>query len=134
MKRFTILLFVFQFLCLGTLSAENEFINIFGQLVPLQSLAPGNEDDKPIFVIRRDANAVPTLLSQDGRDLYVYSQTAGTQMHINLYDDADMCVYSQSVTVINGYKKIMLPAYISGEYIVEIKLGVERYAGYVYIE
>lgn len=134
MKRFTILLFVFQFLCLGTLSAENEFINIFGQPVPLQSLAPGNEDDKPIFVIRRDVNAVPTLLSQDGRDLYVYSQTAGTQMHINLYDDADMCVYSQSVTVINGYKKIMLPAYISGEYIVEIKLGVERYAGYVYIE
>ena len=134
MKRFTILLFVFQFLCLGTLSAENEFINIFGQPVPLQSLAPGNEDDKPIFVIRRDVNAVPTLLSQDGRDLYVYSQTAGTQMQINLYDEADMCVYSQSVTVINGYKKIMLPAYISGEYIVEIKLGVERYAGYVYIE
>ncbi len=55
-------------------------------------------------------------------------------MQINLYDEADMCVYSQSVTVINGYKKIMLPAYISGEYIVEIKLGVERYAGYVYIE
>lgn len=55
-------------------------------------------------------------------------------MHINLYDEADMCVYSQYVTVINGYKKIMLPAYISGEYIVEIKLGVERYAGYVYIE
>lgn len=134
MKRFTILLFVFQFLCLGTLSAENEFINIFGQPVPLQSLAPGNEDDKPIFVIRRDVNAVPTLLSQDGRDLYVYSQTAGTQMQINLYDEADMCVYSQYVTVINGYKKIMLPAYISGEYIVEIKLGVERYAGYVYIE
>lgn len=134
MKRFTILLFVFQFLCLGTLSAENEFINIFGQPVPLQSLAPGNEDDKPIFVIRRDVNAVPTLLSQDGRDLYVYSQTAGTQMQINLYDEADMCFYSQYVTVINGYKKIMLPAYISGEYIVEIKLGVERYAGYVYIE
>lgn len=134
MKRVTILFFVFQFLCLGTVSAVNEFVNIFGQLVPLQSLAPGNEDDKPIFVIRRDVNAVPTLLSQDGRDLYVYSQTAGTQMHINLYDEADMCVYSQSVTVINGYKKIMLPAYISGEYIVEIKLGVERYAGYVYIE
>lgn len=134
MKRVTILFFVFQFLCLGTVSAVNEFVNIFGQLVPLQSLAPGNEDDKPIFVIRRDVNAVPTLLSQDGRDLYVYSQTAGTQMQINLYDDADMCVYSQSVTVINGYKKIMLPAYISGEYIVEIKLGVERYAGYVYIE
>lgn len=134
MKRVTILFFVFQFLCLGTVSAVNEFVNIFGQLVPLQSLAPGNEDDKPIFVIRRDVNAVPTLLSQDGRDLYVYSQTAGTQMQINLYDEADMCVYSQSVTVINGYKKIMLPAYISGEYIVEIKLGVERYAGYVYIE
>lgn len=134
MKRVTILFFVFQFLCLGTVSAVNEFVNIFGQPVPLQSLAPGNEDDKPIFVIRRDVNAVPTLLSQDGRDLYVYSQTAGTQMHINLYDEADMCVYSQSVTVINGYKKIMLPAYISGEYIVEIKLGVERYAGYVYIE
>ena len=119
---------------MGTLSAENEFINIFGQPVPLQSLAPGNEDDKPIFVIRRDVNAVPTLLSQDGRDLYVYSQTAGTQMQINLYDEADMCVYSQYVTVINRFKKIMLPAYISGEYIVEIKLGVERYAGYVYIE
>lgn len=55
-------------------------------------------------------------------------------MQINLYDEADMCFYSQYVTVINGYKKIMLPAYISGEYIVEIKLGVERYAGYVYIE
>lgn len=134
MKRVTILFFVFQFLCLGTVSAVNEFVNIFGQLVPLQSLAPGNEDDKPIFVIRRDVNAVPTLLSQDGRDLYVYSQTAGTQMQINLYDEAYMCVYSQYVTVINGYKKIMLPAYISGEYIVEIKLGVERYAGYVYIE
>lgn len=134
MKRFTILLFVFQFLCLGTLSAENEFINIFGQPVPLQLLATGDVDDTVRPVIRRETNAVPTLLSQDGRDLYVYSQTAGTQMHINLYDDADMCVYSQSVTVINGYKKIMLPAYISGEYIVEIKLGVERYAGYVYIE
>ena len=134
MKRFTILLFVFQFLCLGTLSAENEFINIFGQPVPLQVLATGDVDDMVRPIIRRDANAVPTLLSQDGRDLYVYSQTAGTQMQINLYDEADMCVYSQYVTVINSYKKIMLPAYISGEYIVEIKLGVERNAGYVYIE
>ncbi len=134
MKRVTILFFVFQFLCLGTVSAVNEFVNIFGQLVPLQVLATGDVDDMVRPIIRRDANAVPTLLSQDGRDLYVYSQTAGTQMHINLYDDADMCVYSQSVIITDGYKKIVLPAYISGEYVVEIKLGVERYAGYIYIE
>ncbi len=55
-------------------------------------------------------------------------------MQINLYDEAEMCVYSQSVIITDGYKKIVLPAYISGEYVVEIKLGVERYAGYIYIE
>lgn len=55
-------------------------------------------------------------------------------MQINLYDEANMCVYTQSVTVIDGYKKIMLPTCISGEYVVEVKQGVKRYVGYVYIE
>lgn len=134
MKRVTILFLVFQFLCLGTVSAANEFVNIFGQPVPLQLLSTGDVEEMVRPIIRRDANTVPILLSQEGRDLYVYSQTSRKQMQISLYDEEDICVYSQSVTIINGYKKITLPTYISGEYVVELSLGVERYAGYIYIE
>lgn len=134
MKRITILFLVFQFLCLGTVSAANEFVDIFGQPVPLQLLSTGDVEEMVRPIIRRDANTVPILLSQEGRDLYVYSQTSRKQMQISLYDEEDICVYSQSVTVINGYKKITLPTYISGEYVVELNLGVERYAGYIYIE